>query len=128
MKMRNVSFFCLFVVVCCFGCGKAGFNVGGKVAFPDGKPVHSGKVTMTSGRFSASGDIIAEGSYRISDRVPTGTYKVSVQAFEYSQSGMTTDATSAKSLLDSKYDRPETSGLVCEVKGPTTYNITVEKP
>ena len=130
--MRNLTFLCLFLIVCCLGCGKTGFNktgfnVGGKVTFKDGKAVNSGKVTLTSGRHTFSGDIIAEGTYSIIGRVPAGTYKVSVQAYEYSSTGMATDA-SVKSLLDPKFDSPETSGLVCEVKGPTTFNIPVEKP
>jgi len=135
MKMRLITLLCLFVIACCPGCGKTGyksktgFNVGGKVTYKDGKPVNSGKVTLTSGWFTADGDIIAEGSYSISGRVPAGTYKASVQAFEYSPTGMTADvATPAKSLLAPRFDSPDTSGLVCEVKGPTTFNITVEKP
>jgi len=125
--MRHILLFCLFVTVCCLGCRQEGFNVGGKVTYPDGKPVTRGKVTMTSGKFTANGDIIADGTYSISARVPTGTYKVSVQAFEYTQSGMAANTTE-KSFLDPKYDSPETSNITCEVKGPTSFNITVEKP
>ena len=113
--MRNILFFSLFSLACTLGCGGEGFNVSGKVTFSDGKPLTQGQVTLTSGRFTGSGEIISEGTYTISARVPAGTYKVAVQA-------------SDTPLIDSKYSDPETSGLVCEVKGPTMFNIEVKLP
>ena len=114
--MRNILVLSLLCLACALGCGKQGFNVGGKVTFSDGTPVHSGQVTLVSGSFSAAGDIIAGGSYGISNRVPTGTYKVSVRSND-----------GAPSEIDPKFNDPETSGLVCEVKGPTAFNIEVNR-
>lgn len=118
--MRNILFLILLFLVGTLGCGGAGFggghNVGGKVTFPDGKPLTKGQVTFTSRYFTGSGDVFGEGgTYSISGQVPEGTYKVAVLA-------------SDKSLIDPKYNDPETSGLVCEVKGPTGFNIEVKPP
>ena len=121
--MRNILFFSLLSLVCTLGCGGfagsgSGFNVSGKVTFPDGKSLNQGQVTFTSGRFTGNGDIIGDGTYSISGRVPTGTYKVAVQA----------STPGGELLVDPKYSKPETSDLVCEVKGPTTFIIKVEPP
>jgi len=129
--MRNILFFCLFLAVCCTGCGGKGFSVAGKVSFADGTPLPHGQVTLTSGTFSAGGSILGDGTYNINVRVPAGTYKVTVRASGESPSDPKADIADvkpAKSLVDTKYNAPETSGLVCEVKGITTFNITVETP
>jgi hypothetical protein len=114
--MRNILIFCLLSLVCTLGCGKQGFNVSGKVTFPDGKPVSGGQVTLTSGRISFSGDLIGEGTYTINAQVPAGTYKVTVQS----------SGDPGKPQVDPKYSNPATSELVCEVKGPTMFDIKVE--
>jgi len=118
--MRNILIFSLLSLVCMLGCGGlgsgGGYNVGGKVTFPGGKPLTRGQVTFTSGYFTGTGDVFGEsGTYSISGPVPAGKYKVAVQA-------------SDNSLIDPKYNDPETSGLVCEVKGPTGFDIQVEPP
>jgi hypothetical protein len=129
--MRALSCFCLFLFACCVvcnvGCGgagggsKTGFMVGGKVTYPDGKPVNNGTVTLV-GRVTARGDIIGGGSYSISTRVPAGTYKVTVTPL------VSSSPLDTPSPIDAKYGNPETSELACEVKGPTEFNITVEAP
>jgi hypothetical protein len=128
--MRNILFFSLFSLICTLGCGGEGYNVGGKVTFPDGSPVPHGQVTFISDNFSAGGSIIAEGSYSISIRVPAGTYKVGVRASGEPVAAPGADVANMKivPLVDPKYGNPETSGLVVEVKGPTTFNIGVERP
>ena len=130
--MRPILFFGLFLIVCCIGCGgKGGFSVGGKVEFPDGKPLTRGQVTLTSGSFTGGGAIIADGTYNVNVRVPAGTYKVSVIASGESPSDSSVDVGDAKpapSLVDPKFNNPETSELVCEVKGATVFNIKVTAP
>jgi len=126
--MRNILVFSLFLAVCGLGCGglgggSTGYNVGGKVTYEDGKPVPGGDVTFTSGRRTITGSIIGGGSYSMSERVPSGTYKVSVN--------IRNDSLNARSegpLVDPKYTDPETSELVCEVKEATTFDIKVERP
>jgi hypothetical protein len=129
--MRIVSCFCLFflvcsMAVCCVGCGGgagrgSGFMVGGKVAYADGQSVNNGQVTFTSRTSTFSGDIMGGGSYSIMGRVPAGTYKVAVIPL------LDTPLVKA-SPVDTKYSNPDTSGIVCEVKGQTAFNFTVEAP
>ena len=130
--MRPILFFGLFLIVCCIGCGsKQGFSVGGKVSLPDGKPLTRGQVTFTSASFTGGGAIIADGSYSLNVRVPAGTYKVSVVAYAESMTDPKADIADAKpaqSLVDRKFNNPETSELVCEVKGATVFNIPVTPP
>ena len=129
--MRNILIFSLLSLACTLGCGKQGFNVGGKVTFSDGKPLTQGQVMFTSGFFTAGGGIISDGSYSMSVRIPAGTYKVSVVAVGEpiaAPSGNLEDMKPGKPLVDPKFSNPETSGFVCEVKGPTGFNITVEPP
>ena len=129
--MRNILFLNLFLVTCCLGCGGKDFSVGGTVTFPDGKPLSRGQVTFISDRFTAGGAVIGDGTYNINVRVPAGTYKVTVRASGDSLADPnvnTEDAIAPTPLVDTKFGSPDTSGLVCEVKGPTMFNITVEAP
>ena len=131
VAMRFILFFGLFLVVCCIGCNKGGFSVSGKVTYPDGTPVPRGEVMFTSDSFSAGGHVVGDGNYNINIRVPAGTYRVTVRAMADTPSDPMVDldnASPVQLLVDSKYNNPETSGLVCEVKGTTTFNITVEAP
>ena len=96
--------------------------VSGSVSYPNGKTLDNGKVTFTSRSFSASGDIISGGTYSISTRVPAGTYKVAVEQFT-SEFPLI-----MPSPVDAKYANPDTSGITCEVKGQTRFDITVEAP
>ena len=86
---------------------------------------------LSSGSVTAGGHIIGDGTYALSARVPAGTYKVSVRAMAVTSSDSTVDAADAppaKLLVDPKFNNPETSELTVEVKGATTYNITVTAP
>jgi len=127
-RMRVVSLLCLFLLACCVGCGqsgsRAGYSVGGSIAFPDGTPVNYGEVTLTSRSFTGSGSIMG-GSYGISGRVPAGTYRVSVQLAETPD---TAGSATQQRLIDPKFNNPETSGLTVEVRERTTFNITVTAP
>ena len=125
--MRNILFLILFSLVCTLGCGGERYFVVGSVTFPDGTPVPGGQVTLTSARFTASGDIVPESSrYTINVRVPAGTYKVSVTVSGEPGSGEATP--SGLPLVDPKFSNPETSGLVCEVRGATVFDIELTPP
>jgi len=92
----------------------------------------------------ASGRIQPNGSYKLSsttenDGVPPGKYGVKIVG-TYDTSHMppipadtlppipSADAPQPIPLIDAKFERTETSGLTCEVKGRTTFDITVTKP
>ena len=115
------------------GCGNQ-VSVKGKVTFPDGTPLTRGEVRFQTGTFMGSGDIQPDGSYVLSslginDGIPKGNYAVTVLAFEESSGVLAADAESVKpleSLINLKYNSPQTSGLTCDVQGATEFNITVE--
>jgi len=130
--MRNILFLGVSLVVCVLGCsGGGGFPVSGKVTFQDGTPVPRGQVTFISNTFSAGGNITADGAYTVTVKLPAGTYRVTVLASGDSPSSAMVDVQDRKPikpLVDMKFNNPDTSGLVCEVKGKTTFPITVEPP
>jgi hypothetical protein len=128
-----IIFVAIFLVLI-IGCSKK-TQVSGKVTFEDGSPLTAGEVRFESSGFLASGKIQSDGTYRLgsaadADGVPKGSYKVSIFAMDESgtKTGMLPgDAPVPKSLVTEKYRSGETSGLVCEVNGSTTFDITVEK-
>lgn len=130
------------------GCSNQ-VRVSGKVTFDDGSPVTAGKVIFENDAFfQAVGQIKPDGTYRLgsydlADGVPRGNYKVyitgAVSAEERSVStrAQTGEKSMGKSsvsmpvftkLIHSKYEKPETSGLTCDVKKSTIYDIKVERP
>ncbi|MDR2437753.1 MAG: hypothetical protein LBE12_00075, partial [Planctomycetaceae bacterium] len=79
--------------------------------------------------------IQSDGSYRVgtlsdTDGIPKGTYKVSIYALDYSNitPEMGLDAPPPLSFVAERFCSAETSGLTCDVKGKTKFDITVEKP
>jgi hypothetical protein len=118
----------LFIFACFSGCsGKA--NVSGTVSFPDGSPLTQGFVVFESGGNQVSGVIDTTGRYRMGENgdskgIKPGEYKVRI----ISESGGGSDGKPFVRYIADKYDNVNTSGLVCEVKGKTEFNITVEKP
>ena len=131
----------LFCFVVCFvsGCGNSN-AVTGKVTFPDGEPLTVGKVMFTNGSITAFGDINAKGEYRLGmekagNGIPAGTYQVYITGARIegdpAQADILEDGTKVTPLIlaiDPKFGTPSQSGLTCEVKGKTTYNIPVVKP
>ncbi|MDR3110199.1 MAG: hypothetical protein LBU65_11020 [Planctomycetaceae bacterium] len=132
--MRFTHFcFVLVLMTLLAGCGSK-TQVTGKVTFDDGTPLTTGEVRFESGNYLASGKIQSDGSYRLSsigenDGVEKGTYKVSVVAMEEivtDPNKPLAEQKQAKSLVAAKYRSGETSGLTCDVKGTTTFDIQVE--
>ena len=128
------------------GCGK-GFSVNGKVTFPDGTPLTAGFVCFDSATTSFTGTINASGEYQITgakpgDGVPPGEYQVYISGaiqpgnpdigpVEVDADGNPLVKTIDKPdipLIHAKFTTKSSSGLQCEVKGKTTFNIEVTKP
>ena len=138
--MKLSFYHLIFTLILTFtvGCGK-NCSVSGKVTFPDGTPLTKGHVLFETDVFQAKGPIQPDGTYKMGsstpgDGVPRGTYKVSIQGvvtpnFEPQGEGRPPKVTMPKSpMIDLKYTSGMNSGLSCEVKGRTKYNITVEPP
>jgi hypothetical protein len=125
--MKNYFIIFVFVLPLLFGCGQP--KVTGTVKFDDGTPLTSGGIMFTHLPYQASGAIKSDGSYEIyelkpGDGVRPGTYQVTVSA----TTGGGSDGPPLVYLIDPKFENPSTSGLICEVKGNTVFNITVTKP
>jgi hypothetical protein len=131
----------LFCIVICFvaGCGGSGHTVTGKVTFPDGEPLTTGRVMFTNGTISAFGDINTRGEYRIRlDRarggIPAGTYQVYItDAFTEGNPAFAAtmeDGTVVLPLIpaiDPKFGAPSRSGLTKEVAGRSTFDFEVAR-
>lgn len=126
----------LFTLIFVVGCGREP-QVTGKVTFPDGAPLTVGEVQFLAETHSAFGKIQADGTYRLGsmkkdDGVPPGTYSVIVvkaaQSFPTPPGGGIDDTPPPVFLIDKKFNKPETSGLTCEVSGDRQFDITVTAP
>jgi len=121
------------------GCGNH-CAVSGKVSFPDGTPLSVGEVAFETGTFFATGAIKSDGTYTMGTPskpgggIPRGTYRVSLQGVikptvEFVPGSHVPKITPPKEFpIDQKFTSTSTSGLTCEVKGRTKYDITVEPP
>jgi hypothetical protein len=141
MKHLSVSLALLFCVLIAAGCG-GNAKVTGKVAFPDGEPLSTGRVVFENEKISAMGKISEDGSYTLGtdqekNGVPQGKYRVYIAgAVTYGEAPPpSTDMYSGQSalppsitLINQKYRSPDTSGLEVDVQGNMVYDIKVEKP
>jgi len=124
------------------GCGSGHpktYPVRGKVVFPDGTPLTSGgivlfKSTATGDQpVNARGRIQDDGTFRLStfeegDGAVGGMHQVLVRAQRdsavYRQTGRI-----PKPVIDSRFERYETSGLECTVEdGDNDLTLVVERP
>ncbi|MDR3199797.1 MAG: hypothetical protein LBU34_18175 [Planctomycetaceae bacterium] len=128
MKLKYYIVLLTLTSACISGCGgKAG--VSGIVSFPDGSPLTQGFVIFENGSNQVSGTITETGYYQMGENGNTNgikpdEYKVRI----ISESGGGSDGEPFVRYIADKYDNVNTSGLVCEVKGNTVFNITVTKP
>ena len=122
------------------GCGQP--KVSGTVTFSDGTPLVRGTITFQTDKHAAMGSLDKNGRYTIGgaktgDGVPPGTYQVFITGTEEIDvskdkpvqfGGGPGSPLPIIPLIDKKYERPETSGLTCEVKKSTVFNIEVKRP
>ena len=138
--MRYFTLLLLGFLLFAAGCGQP--KVTGTVKFSDGTPLERGSVNFQTESHAAMGSLDKQGRYTIGgvkagDGVPKGTYKVFItgaMGLDVSKdrpvqfgSGPGTTVPIIP-LIDKKYERPETSGLTCEVKSSTVFNIEVKRP
>jgi hypothetical protein len=137
MNIKFQMIVALFLIVFAVGCGPNN-KVTGKVTFPDGSPLTEGEVIFESPTLMAKGSIKKDGTYVMETGelkgVPQGTYQVSLGGFKFEEitfsgvQGAPPTITPLEIPVDRKFLSSTRSGLTCEVKGRTTYNITVEAP
>ena len=140
MKLTNYSFAFILMLLFAVGCG-GNPSASGTVKFPDGTPMGSGIIIFESETLQAIGTIQENGSYSVSSGetrgIPNGTYNVFFSGFgpDYAPPDMGPGGNpigppklirNVELIIPDKYLSPHTSGLVCEVKGRTVFNITVE--
>ena len=139
--MKILSPFFLLLLIFAAGCGP-NCSVSGKVTFSDGSPMDSGEVVFETSAMMAKGKIQKDGTYSLTTGeqkgIPKGTYQVSIGGFRptivppsIGPDGRTSgraQVTMPEIPVAKKFLSPGTSGLTCEVKGRTKYDITVEPP
>jgi hypothetical protein len=129
--MRRLVLLILLIALC--GCGDR-VRVRGHVKFADGSPLTVGEVRFVSEKMVFSGTLKTDGSYELgsggsANGIVPGKYEVSIE-----HSGVPGETKPGKlypeiiPLIAAKYTDYGTSGISCEVKGSTTFDITVEKP
>jgi len=119
----------LLALLICSGCSNK-VPMAGMVTFEDdGSPLTRGTVCFVSEVYLARGHLQSDGTYRISstgnnDGLPPGTYRIYVvDATVTDDAGVVTT-----SLIHSRFESPETSGLEFEVDGKTRrFDFTVER-
>ncbi|MGL4595863.1 MAG: hypothetical protein ACRCUY_14165 [Thermoguttaceae bacterium] len=109
--------------------------LGGTVTFPDGTPLTTGRVCLTTETFMADGELKPDGtydigSYREKDGLPPGKYKVVINgAYRYEGDDTSPAGVKQIPLVKKDYYTAETTPLQFEVKsGERRFDFTVEKP
>ncbi|MFI4877023.1 MAG: hypothetical protein ACIALR_16845 [Blastopirellula sp. JB062] len=129
MKRIDLALFCAVALAAPMfaGCWSGYENtVTATVTFDDGAPVPSGTVSFTTDNFETFGKI-DDGLVNIGNMdggVPDGTYKIAVRSFKQKSE---TDLTLVP-IVAAKFEDPETSGIVVEVKGNKDIEIVVSRP
>ncbi|MDR2116026.1 MAG: hypothetical protein LBP87_06565, partial [Planctomycetaceae bacterium] len=122
------------------GCSK-NCAVTGKVTLPDGTPLTVGKVVFETDTMVSTGSIQKDGTYKLgtlkqNDGAPRGLYRVYLTDIMKPTIEMVpgTDNNSPSKIITkwpdiqvpTKYFNGHSSGLVCEVKGRTVFDIKLE--
>ena len=135
---RTSGIFCLLLCAAMAGCG--GSVVQGNVAFEDGEPLTLGTVQFESNMHVYYGKIDANGKYTLAtdtgtkERIPNGTYRISIVGAVGDGKkmapigGVDYNRIIPAPLIDKKFTMASSSGLTCDVKGSTTYDIKVTPP
>ena len=123
--------------VALLGCN-SNHTLGGKVTFSDdGAPVPHGIVTFSTSQFQSVGAIRSDGSYvvgtmKLDDGIPPGTYTVTVGGVEeVTHTETLADGSTInhyRSMIDTKYESPATSGLTFTADGKTQkFDIQLDR-
>lgn len=128
--MQRYIFIILFLFLT--GCGQ--IKVSGKVTFPDGSLLTTGRVLFDDGKNNYSGTIQKDGSFSVGmlkdgRGIPRGKYNVAVVdaiTEEFPGPGKPPIVTY---LIAPKFRSPNTSGIEYDIqKNTTNISIVVERP
>ncbi|MDR2169685.1 MAG: hypothetical protein LBP59_06050 [Planctomycetaceae bacterium] len=132
MRKLNLCILLIFVALIFVGCGNP--RVSGKVVFSDDKsPVPYGMVNFVTDKTIARGPIDKNGNYVVGslkarDGLPPGEYKVYItDTMKVIPPSGNSGMPKFEMVIHSKYEKPETSGLVLNVKGSQVFNIEVDR-
>ncbi|MDR1271161.1 MAG: hypothetical protein LBK82_16740 [Planctomycetaceae bacterium] len=138
MKNNNrfvFVFFVLLLSISLIGCSGLK-KLGGRVTYADNdEPLETGIVCFVNGSTFARGVIKEDGRYTVGsfteyDGLPLGTYQVFVDAAKKNLGKKIPDADDSEyqQLIDLKFSRPETSGLIFVVKDSTNqFDFKVDR-
>ncbi|MCF0233466.1 MAG: hypothetical protein HUK22_00645 [Thermoguttaceae bacterium] len=139
-KILTLALLCILAV----GCNGGRAKVTGTVTFDDGTPLTKGTVNFTDGKTMCRGEVNKDGKYEMrtfkpGDGVPPGSYKVyitdtlvfgdtrEVEGRAGEDGPVTMNIVGkAGNPVAPKYAAADSSGLTCDVKGRTTYDIVLE--
>jgi hypothetical protein len=128
--MKHIFLFFLSVVlITVTGCGSGHVPGSGTVTYSSGEPVPSGVIFFSTPQFNYTANIenglFELGGLNEKDGLPPGTYNVHLICSKPSE-GTDQDVP----LFAAKYNNPETSGIVIEIKSEKNQQIeiVVEKP
>lgn len=131
ISMRTWLLFAALVLLVFPSCGRSDrHRVSGRVHFPDGTPLTSGRVAVDFGDGrSARGRIDRDGTFRMGtlkdrDGMRAGTWQVAI--LDSDVLDFATGATVRR--IDPRFEDPRTSGLSFEVPKQMAWDITVEPP
>jgi hypothetical protein len=131
--MRTLAVLSLIITLFLTGCSR-NVPLSGKVTFSDGEPVTLGNVFFVTPTTIAQAAIQKDGTYTVgsmaeTDGMPRGEYEVFLAVEVVSSRVVKGQSENTyTSLIDAKYTKPETSGLVFMADGKTkTFDIKVER-
>lgn len=134
IMMHKRFLFCTGLLLLVFTVGCSGYcRLKGKVVFSDDKtPLTQGEVCFVTDKNIARGPIDENGNYVVSsikknDGLLRGTYRVYLTETEINERIPGTPAFNMFPQIDTKYNSPDTSGLVLDVKRSMTYDIEVDR-
>ncbi|MDR1140877.1 MAG: carboxypeptidase-like regulatory domain-containing protein [Planctomycetaceae bacterium] len=126
--MKKLFLLLSFILVVVVGCGNGHVSGSGTVKYSTGELVPNGTIFFSTPQFNYTGTInngvFELGGLKKGDGLPPGQYKVHLIGTEI------TESTDDIPLFDAKFNNPETSGIIIEVKSgeKNRFEITVEKP
>jgi hypothetical protein len=131
MKTNFVTILLLFIFLAIAGCGE--IKVGGKVTFPDGTPLSTGKIIFSDATHTFTAKIHKDGSFSLGklkdgEGIPAGHYKVGIGEAFTEEFPAADKPPIVTYLIAEKFRSPETSGIEFDIQKKTTDIAIVVEP